>query len=502
MQKGFFIIVMVVLIVIMALVATTTAYLFTTGSRSSTNRLLSTQAYYLAEAGLERGTFALLTPHVTSAVALTQRYTCTLTSFSDQSLGAGVFTVTPTAFDLSTTLNGALTSSATTITVTSTAGFATRGRVRIDREAVDYYGTTATTLTGVVRGRDGTTAVAHATATPVAQYQCSLVSEGEVPTSASPVGRRVLEQAVQQQKAWMVGNNSSGDFFGMWDGVTWIRQGPDATIPNVNFNDVTMLSYADGWGVGNNGNFAFYNGASWNFSATLGTTVNGVYCVSKNDCWAVGNSMKFYRYTGTTWSESQDLGATAIHTVFCVSSTDCWAAGASAKFYRYTGTTWSEVEDLGASDINNIFCLSSTNCLGVGASFKFYSNTTGTDTGWSEVQDLGGSALNGLYCYSSTDCWAVGNSRTFARYNGTTWSDFSGSVTSLPNVTYSEVACYHPNDCWAVGNSNGGEATMVHWDGSAWTRLTVTALPNVDLNAIDIVGARDRPQAAWEEDFY
>jgi hypothetical protein len=64
-----------------------------------------------------------------------------------------------------TQLNGALTSNATTITVDSTATMPSVGEACIDLagtpECVYYTGKTATTLTGVVRGVDGTTAAAH-----------------------------------------------------------------------------------------------------------------------------------------------------------------------------------------------------------------------------------------------------------------------------------------------------------------------------------------------------
>jgi hypothetical protein len=44
-----------------------------------------------------------------------------------------------------TTLNGALSDSATTITVVSTADFASSGNIRIEDEIISYTGTTATT---------------------------------------------------------------------------------------------------------------------------------------------------------------------------------------------------------------------------------------------------------------------------------------------------------------------------------------------------------------------
>ena len=68
-----------------------------------------------------------------------------------------------------TTLNGALNDSATTITVVSTTGFAASGAIGIDGEYITYSGKTGTTFTGCTRGV-GSTAVSHLTGSVVNQY--------------------------------------------------------------------------------------------------------------------------------------------------------------------------------------------------------------------------------------------------------------------------------------------------------------------------------------------
>jgi hypothetical protein len=74
-----------------------------------------------------------------------------------------------TTISASTTLNGALSSSATTITVVSTTGFAASGAIGIDGEYITYSGVTPTTFTGCVRGV-GSTARAYASGVAVNQY--------------------------------------------------------------------------------------------------------------------------------------------------------------------------------------------------------------------------------------------------------------------------------------------------------------------------------------------
>ena len=79
-----------------------------------------------------------------------------------------------------TTLDGALTDSATTITVASTTGFNSSGTIFIENEQITYTGTSSTTFTGATRGANNTTAAAHDSATQVAQFE-----QGGVPQYVS-----------------------------------------------------------------------------------------------------------------------------------------------------------------------------------------------------------------------------------------------------------------------------------------------------------------------------
>ena len=79
-----------------------------------------------------------------------------------------------------TTLDGALTDSATTVTVASTTGFDSSGTIFIENEQITYTGTTSTTFTGATRGANNTTASAHNSATQVAQFE-----QGGVPQYVS-----------------------------------------------------------------------------------------------------------------------------------------------------------------------------------------------------------------------------------------------------------------------------------------------------------------------------
>jgi hypothetical protein len=98
--------------------------------------------------------------------------------------GADFFDVTPiittstlvnkcsTAFS---TLNGTITATATSLVLTSAASFpSTGGIIRIDSETISYTGKSSNTLTGLVRGVNGTVAAPHTTGANVGAYTVTI----------------------------------------------------------------------------------------------------------------------------------------------------------------------------------------------------------------------------------------------------------------------------------------------------------------------------------------
>ena len=68
--------------------------------------------------------------------------------------------------------------------------------------------------------------------------------------------------------------------------------------------------------------------------------------------------------------------------------------------------------------------------------------------------------------------WAVGEkqggSANIGTWNGTLWNP--ASSPAVPNKDLFAISCISATDCWAVGEDDGGE-TLVHWDGSSWSRV-------------------------------
>ncbi|MEO5657104.1 MAG: hypothetical protein ABIO65_12320 [Nitrospiria bacterium] len=183
-QSGASLLGAIFLIVVVGFFGLIIVSLVSTQNFSSVNELASTNALFIAEAGIERALYA--------AKAGTP---CDQLDYVGVPLNPGTFTTASTQYNpASTTLTGAITNAVTTIPVVSTAGYAPRGRLRIESEEMKYAGIAGNTFTGVQRGAAGTAAAAHAINLPVSQNQCTIQSTGTValPTVAGNA-QRVVE---------------------------------------------------------------------------------------------------------------------------------------------------------------------------------------------------------------------------------------------------------------------------------------------------------------------
>ena len=122
----------------------------------------------------------------TYQISVGQEIFTTLTGWGAGGYG-GTVTVAAT-----TTLNGTLSNSATTITVVSTTGFTATGAIGIEGEYITYTGITPTTFTGCTRGV-GSTAIAHASGTVVDQYS-NATGWGQSATSGVAAQLRLWSQ--------------------------------------------------------------------------------------------------------------------------------------------------------------------------------------------------------------------------------------------------------------------------------------------------------------------
>jgi hypothetical protein len=411
--------------------------------------------------------------------------------------------------------------------VVSTTNYQTSGRIVIDQESINYTSVDATHFLFAQRGVDGTTAATHVTATPIGQYQCGLLSTGGAPTltysSGAPGGKHILNEAIQLQEGWTVGNTTGSAFSLMrWNRPTEVIWNNASTAGTASLNGLSMISYVDGWAVGASVNFLHWNGSSWASVATglPNVTYNDVFCLAKNNCHAVGNmaggsSLRptIADWNGTTWTATTvTVFGAAGHQqgVHCALPNDCWSVGdiglttLFSYFYHWNGTAWasSTLAGFAGGDFpfKGVFCTSTTNCWAVGASanFAFWNGTS-----WARVvSNMPSAQYNSIYCNSASDCWAVGNvsgAALIVHWNGTAWSLNNSNPT--PAVSLNFVTCTGVNDCWAVGASSGSQPGFIHWDGISWITVATTGLPNVAANAVSFTAPASKPWSVWTESF-
>lgn len=521
-HNGFLTLVTVAIIVIVGFLGVAVTYMFYSSALSNINYLQGSKAFYIAEGGLEQATRALETPFLSGAAI---RIACTAISgnanLTNTTLGEGKFTVTgsgPSYVSSPTTLTATLNISDTSATVTSTSGYQSSGRIMIDKELLNYTSTDSTHFLGLTHGVSGTTASSHASGMRVGQYQCQLTSNGGVPNLTSPLNKHTLQDNVQLQEAWVVGNTSGGNpLMARWNRPTELNWTNASGVGTVNLNSVSMSSYADGWAVGASNTFLRWGGSAWSTVATgmTTTTWNTVYCYAGNMCVAGGNSNGsnpgLAYWNGTSWTQMTPSGSstsTTIESVHCDASNDCWAVGsrnAAVKiFYNWNGSSWAGTDVSAAFPtnasfpFNGVFCTTSTDCWAVGSN-NIFARKSGAS--WSAITTALPSAVyNSVFCNKTDDCWAVGNNNSgrdlIAHWDGSSWTRDSSNPTPVRSLL--AVACSGPDDCWAVGTTASGG--FVHYDGTSWTTFT-TLSGSTTLNGISRIYQGTQPRAAWIESF-
>ena len=164
-----------------------------------------------------------------------------------------------------------------------------------------------------------------------------------------------------------------------------------------------------------------------------------------------------------------------------------------------TGQAWAIVPSAdggaGSSNLNGVSCTSTTNCVAVG----YYDNGSvaamlaehWNGTAWSldTVPTPPGSLgddLGSVSCTSSSFCVALGTFDAGAgpmaiavHWNGSAWSLVSIPHPSVLDNGLNDIACLSTTDCTAVGTYNTGatsETYVARWDGTAWS---IVPSPNV-----------------------
>ncbi len=136
-----------------------------------------------------------------------------------------------------TTLNGAITDSDTTITLTSASGFSAAGTVRIGDELITYASISTNDLTGCTRGTNSTTAVAHVDTTAVREATVTRYNTTDFTTNTFEILTIATNSFTIQMTTTETG--------------TGMTAGGGATINPYEDIGPTIQTYGYGWGTGN-----------------------------------------------------------------------------------------------------------------------------------------------------------------------------------------------------------------------------------------------------------
>lgn len=530
-QQGFLLIAAIILVAIFGLVAVIISRVITDELQASSEQVAASEAFEIANAGLQVGLYAVTAANISHRVACTSLST----SYSNVNFGSGQYSLTGTQYKptAAITLTNSVTSSSTVLPVNSLSGLAPYGQVMVDQELILYRGTsnnsavcgTAPCLIDLKRGNNGSTATSHNAGAAVGQDQCLITATAGVPNLANPTAKRTLtSNAMHLEEGWAVGDTSAGgEVIGYWNGSSWTRQAESSVIPNKKLNSLSAISYADIWAVGASADMTYihYNGSAWaqgNVQTIGGTAVpnvhyNDVYCAASNDCWAVGekhgSDVSIAHWDGTIWTKSSafppSLNVT-LKSVTCASANDCWTVGSSKTFLHWDGTAWSagNVESSGSYAVPSVTlygvtCTASNNCWAVGASGNFI-HWNGTIWQKNLTPSLPTATVYGIDCTSSNNCWAVGQNSTYAflaYWDGSVWQrEASGNLVNVSNVDYYGVQCSSSNSCWASGNSG----QLIHYNGTTWDGGISNDLPSTPINDVVII-ASQQPQTIglWQQ---
>ena len=135
-----------------------------------------------------------------------------------------------------TTLNGAITDSDTTITLTSASGFSASGTVRIGDELITYASISTNDLTGCTRGTNSTTAASHSSGAAVREATVTRYNTTDFTTNTFEILTIATNSFTIQMTTTETG--------------TGMTAGGGATINPYEDIGPTIQTYGYGWGTG------------------------------------------------------------------------------------------------------------------------------------------------------------------------------------------------------------------------------------------------------------
>ncbi|MDR3492172.1 MAG: hypothetical protein P4M12_09065 [Gammaproteobacteria bacterium] len=565
-QKGFLTIVAIIMIAIIGFMGAVIGSMFFSTAMSSATLFQGTVTLYVASSGLEKTARYLLTPVLanrSTCAAISGNAALTNASFAGTTV-PGTFTAQTVnnagavgsypAIAANTTLAVAMLANSTTATVASTAAFAPKGRIMIDRESINYTGKTATTFIGLGRGAGLSLPSSHANGAQISQLQCTIDVNAGLPTLAAAKYQRELEESIQLQEAWAAGVGiTTTSQFSRWNQPaekTWTHSTLGGGTSVATINGVSVTSNGEGWAVGQgiNLDYQFYHEVAgvWTRSSVAARCKNlaknnlfAVSTVSSQEAWAVGGNANngtnggsncnggngrdsIIQWNGTTWTtlappaipidnSFNNVILRAVHVIDTAGTGTGnigFIVGDRGIIIKYNGSTWTndpQSKVITALNLYSVYVVSMTEAWasgGIGNNTGIILKWTGTGGGagtWSIAASGLTRSLRSIYMRDDTGAgiatsgWAVGLAGINYSYDGTTWT---AQANTPGNRNLFAVISFASNDIWAAGLGNNTQ-NLNHWDGTSWA--AVASNMTTQINGLSAIEPSRFPFSGWNK---
>tara|TARA_R110002012_G_scaffold86894_3_gene215397 strand:- start:2824 stop:4935 length:2112 start_codon:yes stop_codon:yes gene_type:complete len=196
------------------------------------------------------------------------------------------------------TLNGAITAATESITLNSASGFPASGRIKIDSEEITYAAIASATLTGCVRGTNGTTAATHSDSAAVT---CATITVTDTDHGA------LTNDFVTFSGAATLGGVITADVLNQEYQITALVSDNAYQIDARTVSTISSITTTDGL----NSTFVFANTSD---SGNGGGSIVGAYQINTGlDTAIVGNGWNSGTWGRGTWNSSANLALSGLN---------------------------------------------------------------------------------------------------------------------------------------------------------------------------------------------